>query len=151
MSNNLKLCPALEDLEINYEIFQLNINEYILVIEGIKYLKNLKLLYLNDKNEESSIITKDEFYKYYPEYIDYCPFLNDITIKVPEIYVYDILNENKLNYKINDVVIKDYLYIKTLGKKRSYFTYLCKNKKNEKVVVRKFKKCCINNAQEILS
>ena len=149
LSNNLKFCPSLENLEIDYKLFKSKFNELKFVLEGIKCLKNLKQIYLNNKNKESYIITKDEFYKYYPEYIDYCPFLNDIKIKIPEIYVYDFLIEEKLNYKINDIVIKDYLYIKTLGIKSSYFTYLCKSKNNKKVVIRKFKKNCINNAPEL--
>ena len=60
-----------------------------------------------------------------------------------------MIYEKNINYKINDIVIKDYLYIKTLGQKSSYSTYLCKNKENKKVIIRKFKKSRINNSLDL--
>ena len=90
LSNNLKYCPLLEILDISYEIFKTNLNELQLILKGITVLKNLKVLYLNSKCEENeaSYVTKDEFYKFYPEYVDYCPFLNEIKLEIRE--------ENKL-------------------------------------------------------
>ena len=146
---NFKYCPVLENLDISYEIFESKLEEIKIILEGIKELKNLKSLYLNDKSKERSIITTDEFYRSYPEYVDFCPFLNDIKIELSEFFKYDLLYEKKINYKINEVVISDYLYIKTLGEKSSYSTYLCKNKKNIKVVIRKFKKSRINNSLDL--
>ena len=117
--------------------------------EGIKCLKYLKSLYINSNIKEINTINTNEFFKTYPEYIDYCPFLNDIKFKISDLLKYDILYEKNINYKINDIVIKDYLYIKTLGQKSSYSTYLCKNKENKKVVIRKFKKSRINNSLDL--
>ena len=149
LSNNLKFCPFLENFDITYEIFEKKIDELYLILEGIKCLKYLKSLYINSNIKEINSINTNEFFKTYPEYIDYCPFLNDIKFKISDLLKYDILYEKNINYKINDIVIKDYLYIKTLGQKSSYSTYLCKNKENKKVVIRKFKKSRINNSLDL--
>ena len=149
LSNNLKFCPILENFDISYEIFEIKKDELYLILEGIKCLKYLNRLYINSKTKEISTINTSQFLKAYPEYIDYCPFLNDVQFKISDLLKYDILYEKYINYKINDIVIKDYLYIKTLGQKSSYATYLCKNKKNKKVVVRKFKKSRINNSRDL--
>lgn len=149
LSNNLKFCPFLENFDITYEIFEKKIDELYLILEGIKCLKYLKSLYINSNIKEINTINTNEFFKTYPEYIDYCPFLNDIKFKISDLLKYDILYEKNINYKINDIVIKDYLYIKKLGQKSSYSTYLCKNKENKKVVIRKFKKSRINNSLDL--
>ena len=149
LSNNFKFCPALENLVIYYEIFELNQDELQIILKGIKILKNMNSLYINTKYDKRCIITTDEFFKSYPKYINYCPFLNDIKIEVSESLKNDLFYEKNINYKINDIVINDYLYIKTLGQKSSYTTYLCKNKNNEQVVIRKFKKSRINNSIDL--
>lgn len=151
LSNNLKYCPLLEILDISYEIFKTNLNELQLILKGITVLKNLKVLYLNSKCEENeaSYVTKDEFYKFYPEYVDYCPFLNEIKLEIIELFKYDLLYEKKINYNLNDIIICDYKYISTLGEKSSYLTYLCKNKNNKNVVIRKFKKSRINYSLDL--
>ena len=146
---NFKYCPSLENLDITYQIFEKKIDELNILLNGIKCLKYLKSLYIKSKEEERSIIAKNEFYKSYPEYISYCPFLNDIKIELSEFLKYDLLYEKNINYKINDFVIDGYSYIGTLGEKSSYSTYLCKNKENKKVVIRKFKKSRINNSLDL--
>ena len=151
LTNNLQFCPLLENFDISYEIFEKNIDELYLVLEGIKCLKYLKSLYINSKIKEVSIINTNEFFKVYPEYLNYCPFLNDIKFKISDLLKYDLLYEKYINYKYNDIVIKDYLYIKTLGQKSSYATYLCKNKENKKVVIRKLKKSRINNSLDLFN
>ena len=145
LSNNFKFCPLLENLVMYYELFEKNPNELNLILNGIKCLKYLRSLYIYTKTEEKSIIKTNEFYDIYPELINYCPFLNDINMEISEFLKYDFLYEKNINYKINDIVIDKYLYIKTLGQKSSYLTYLCKNKENKKVVIRKFKKSRIDN------
>ena len=151
LSNNLKYCPLLEILDISYEIFKTNLNELHLILKGIKILKNLKVLYLKSKCEENeaNYVEKDEFYKFYPEYVNYCPFLNEIKLELTELFKYDLLYEKKVNYNKNDIIINDYIYISTLGEKSSYSTYLCKNKDNKYVVIRKFKKSRINNSLDL--
>jgi len=137
---NFKYCPLLENFDITYQKFEQKLDELNILLNGIKCLKYLRSLYIKTKEKERSIIIKNEFYKSYPEYISYCPFLNDIKIELSEFLKYDLLYEKKINYKINDFVIDGYSYIETLGEKSSYFTYLCKNKENKKAVIRKFKK-----------
>ena len=148
LSQNLKYCPILENLEITNEYLQNNSKDIIVILEGIKILKNLRKFNLNDKSEDNTKILTDDFYKAYPEYINYCPFLNDININICEYCIYDLLYEKAINYKMKDIIISDYLYIKTLGEKTFYSTYLCKNKKDEKVVIRKFKKSRINYSSD---
>ena len=149
LSYNFKYCPILENLDLTNEYLQKNLNDIKIIIEGIKALKNLRKFSLNDISENNSIINKEDFYKAYPEYINYCPFLNDININICELIKYYLLYEKKINYKINDNIINDYLYIKTLEEKDFYSTYLCKNKKDEKVVIRKFKKSRINYSLDL--
>ena len=149
LSHNFKYCPILESLDLTNEYLQKNFKDIKIILEGIKVLKNLRKFRLNDKSENNSIINEEDFYKAYPEYINYCPFLNDININICDLIKYDLLYEQKINYKINDIIINDYLYIKTLGEKDFYYTYLCKNKKDKKVVIRKFKKSRINYALDI--
>jgi hypothetical protein len=149
LSRNLKFCPVLEKFDVSYENLEDNLDDIKFILEGIKPLKNLRSLILNDKSEQNITITTNEFYESYPEYIKFCPFLNDIKIIINEINKYDLLYEKYINYKTNDVVIKDYIYIKTLGQKDFYSTYLCKNKENIKVVVRKFKKSKMNNILDL--
>ncbi len=149
LSNNFKYCPVLENLSIIYEKFDANLNEIKLILDGIKLLKHLKSLYLDSKTKENGIIKEDEFYKAYPEYVNYCPFLNDIEIKINFLYIKDIFCEKNIDYKLDDVIINDYKYISTLGQKDLYSTYLCKNKENKKVVIRKFKKSRVNNSKDL--
>ena len=149
LSHNLKYCPVLENLDLTNEYLQNNLNDIIAILEGIKILKNLLKFSLNDKSKDNTKILTDDFYKAYPEYINYCPFLNDININICEFSIYDLLYEKKINYKINDIIIKDYLFIKKLGEKNFYSTYLCKNKKGEQVVIRKFNKSRINYALDL--
>ena len=75
--------------------------------------------------------------------------MNDIEIKINFIYANDLLNERFIDYKLNDLIINDYKYIKTLGQKSMYSTYLCENKENKKVVIRKIKKSRINNSKDL--
>ena len=149
LSCNLKYCPVLENFELinGYSHF----NDIKNILEGIKFLKYLRRFYLSSEHKEKNKIkiTTDDFYKAYPEYYNFCPFLNDININISEFYIYNLLYEKKIDYKINDIVINDYLYIKTLGEKDYYSTYLCKNKKDEKVVIRKFKKSRINYSLDL--
>ena len=145
LSDNFKFCPILENLVIYYELFEKNPIELNLILNGIKCLKYLRSLYIYTKTKEGRIIETNEFYDVYPEFINYCPFLNDIKMEISEFLKYDFLYEKNINYKINDIVIDKYFYIETLGQKSSYTTYLCKNKENKKVVIRKFKKSRIDN------
>ena len=94
LSKNLKFCPLLENFELSYEIFEVIIDDLYTILKGIKCLKYLKSLYINSKaNEinslhynakEINIINTNEFFETYPEYIDYCPFLNVIKFEVSE-------------------------------------------------------------------
>ena len=147
--SNLKFCPLLEKLDINYAVLEKKPEELYLILEGIKCLKYLQYLNISSNSEEKSIIDTNEFYKSYPEYMNYCPFLNNIIIEMPEYFKPEFLYEKDINYKANDTIINNYLYIETLGQKSFYSTYLCKNKDNKKVVIRKFKKSRINKSLDL--
>ena len=156
LSNNLKFCPNLEILNIKYKF---SIDGIKNILKGITILNHLKEFSLNEvekkysfeeeRGNKSSEINEDEFYKYFPEYINYCPFLNKIKIQIYNFNYNDLLFEKNIEYKTNDIIIKNYKYIKTLSIKKSFSTYLCNNENNIKVVLRKFKKSRINDAIKI--
>ena len=156
LSNNLKFCPNLEILNIKYKF---SLNDIKNILKGITILNHLKEFSLNEvakkysfeeeRGSKSSEINEDEFYKYFPEYINYCPFLNKIKIQIYNFNYNDLLFEKNIEYKTNDIIIKNYKYIKTLNIKKSFSTYLCNNENNKKVVLRKFKKSRINDAIQI--
>ena len=149
LSINLKFCPILERFNFINEHLKYNFNEIIYILEGIKVLYNLREFRLYDKTRCFEEINEEIFYKFFPEYIEHCPFLNNIKIQLSDFNRDELLFErNKIEYKFNDIIIKNYKYIKTLGKNDSFETYLCENDKNIKVVIRKFKKSIIEKAYE---
>ena len=156
LSNNLKFCQNLEILNIKYKF---SIDDIKNILKGITILKHLKEFSLNEVEKEYSFeeergnkiseINEDEFYKYFPEYINYCPFLNKIKIQIYNFNYNDLIFEKNIKYKTNDIIIKNYKYVETLSIKKSFSTYLCNNEINKKVVLRKFKKSRINDALKI--
>jgi len=147
---NLKFCKKLEIFSISVNEIKSNIKDVMHIINGLKELKYLREFSLMYSDEENDEIDENKFYKFYPKYAKLCPFLNKIKMMLSDFTVADLLYEKKINYKENDIIIKDYKYIKTLGdtKSESYITYLCVNKNGNKVVIRKFKKSRIKAAQE---
>ena len=143
LSENFKFCPVLERIYISNEYLKTHINDIKMIINGIKVLKRLRELIIEDRTVHAREINEDEFYKYYPEYIKMCPFLNNIKIKISELNRSFVLTERNTEYKYNDIIVNNYKYIKTLGTKDSFSTYLCINENKIKVVIRKIKKSII--------
>ena len=149
LGNNLKFCENLETLSISIDVIKSDIKDVISIINGLKilkYLREFNLIY----SEEDYDIDEKKFYKYNPQYIKFFPFLNKIKMVLSYFTMSDLLYEKKIDYRINDIIIKDYKYIKTLGKSKSdsYITYLSSDKKDNKVVIRKFKKSRIKSSEE---
>ena len=146
---NLKFCENLEILSISVDEIKSDINEIIHIIDGLKILKYLKEFYLIYTNEEYEI-DENKFYLYNSQYVKYFPFLNKIRMVLSDFTIADLLYEKKVDYSINDVIINNYKYLNTLGetKSESYITYLCKDEKENKVILRKFKKSRIKVAEE---
>ena len=158
--NNLEFCKILEKLSISInDKLNISINDMQCIISGIKSLKFLREFNLEYSNEDFEEINENEFYKFYPEYIKYCPFLNKIKIKIHDFLKSDLLYEKKIEYSNNQIIIKDYKYIKTIEERqydekleerelKLFYTYLCSDKNDTKVIIRKFKKSRIKAAKE---
>jgi len=150
LGKNLQFCKNLEILSISVNEIKSDIKDLMYIINGLKVLKYLREFSLIYSDEENGEIDENKFYKYNPQYAKFFPFLNKIKIVISDFTAADFLYEKKITYRENDIIIKDYKYIETLGetKSESYITYLCINKYGNKVVIRKFKKSRIKAAQE---
>ena len=150
LGQNLQFCKNLEIFSISVNEIKSNIKDIMHILNGLKVLEYLREFSLLYSDEEYNEIDENKFYKFYPQYVKLRPFLNKIKIVISDFAEADLLYEKKIDYRENDIIIKDYRYIGTLGdtKSESYTTYLCINKNGNKVVIRKFKKSRIKAAQE---
>ena len=70
----------IENFSFINEHLKYNYIAIIYILEGIKVLNHLREFRLYDKTKYFEEINEEIFYKYFPEYIEYSPFLNNIKI-----------------------------------------------------------------------
>ena len=68
----------IENFSFINEHLKYNYIAIIYILEGIKVLNHLREFRLYDKTEYFEEINEEIFYKYFPEYIEHSPFLNNI-------------------------------------------------------------------------